>query len=382
MLRIAFSALVAVHALIHLLGTAKAFGVGTLDALELPIGPTMGLVWLAAALVMGVSAGALAAGDGRWWVPAAIGVVLSQAAIVAAWGDAKAGTIVNAVIAIALVPSLADLRPSSNQATYLRRVRDALARAEGQATPLVTAADLAHLPPLIRGYLARVGVIGRPRIRSVHVRFHGTIRADATSAWMPFQGEQHSTLDPPERLFFMRATRAGLPLDGLHSFRSDEASMRIRLASLVTVADVTAPSLVRSETVTFLNDLCLLAPAGLVGVPLRWEEVDARSVKVHYTAGRHSVSAVLTFDVDGDLVDFRSDDRDQDAGGAARRLPWTTPVSRFRTFPGGARLPGYGEGWWHAPEGAFAYLRIELDDIAYNVTADCAGREAPCPQPR
>jgi hypothetical protein len=50
-------------------------------------------------------------------------------------------------------------------------------------------------------------------------------------------------------------------------------------------------------------------------------------------------------------------------------IAWTTPVSRVRTFAAGPRLPGYGEGWWHPPEGGFAHLRIELDDITCNVEA-------------
>jgi hypothetical protein len=186
---------------------------------------------------------------------------------------------------------------------------------------------------------------------------------------MPFHGVQYSSLTRPERLFFMRATRAGLPIDGLHAFRPDEASMRIRLASLVTIADVSGASLARSETVTFLNDLCVFAPAALVDAPIAWEPVDARSVRAHYTLGQQRVSAVLTFDASGDLMDFRSEDRRQVAAGTDRLLPWTTPISRFRTYPSGARLPGYGEGWWHPPEGAFVYLRIELDDVAYNVGA-------------
>jgi hypothetical protein len=265
-----------------------------------------------------------------------------------------------------LVPAIADLRAASNQATYRTRVAAAMARPGGEPR-IVTAADLGHLPPLVRNYLTRVGVVGRPRVRTVRVRFHGAIRQDPASSWMPFTGEQHSILDRPERLFFMRATRAGLPLDGLHAFRTDEASMRIRLASLVTVADVSGGTLVRSETVTFLNDLCLFAPAALVDAPIAWEDVDARSVRARYTLGRQQVAAVLTFDPAGDLVDFRSDDRRQDAGGADRLLPWSTPVSRYRTFAGAGRLPGHGEGWWHPAEGGFAYLRIELDDIDYNV---------------
>lgn len=366
MLRLACAALIAGHAAIHLLGAVKAFRPTALDVLTRPIGRPMGAVWLGATLALGAAAAALALGQGRWWLPAALGVVLSQAAIAASWNDAKAGTIVNAAIAVMLVPALADLRPSSNHATYRHRVAAALARPGGPVRVL-TAGDLAHLPPLVRGYLTRVGVVGRPQVRTIRVRFHGTIRQDPASAWMPFTGEQHSTLDRPERLFFMRATRAGLPVDGLHAFRPDEASMRIRLASLVTVADVSGGTLVRSETVTFLNDLCLFAPAALVDAPIAWEDVDARSVRARYTLGGQQVAAVLTFDAAGDLIDFRSDDRRQDAGGADRLLPWTTPVSRFRTFAGAGRLPGYGEGWWHPAEGGFAYLRIEIDDITYDV---------------
>jgi hypothetical protein len=366
MLRLAGTVMLAVHALIHLLGFVKAFRPSALDALTLPIGRLLGLVWLTAALALGVAAAALALGHGRWWLPAAIGVVLSQVAITASWRDAWAGTLVNAVIAAMLVPALADLRPSSNHATYRRRVAEAMARPGGPER-IVTDGDLAHLPPLVRGYLARVGAIGRPRVRTVRVRFHGTIRENPASAWMPFTGEQHSILDRPERLFFLRATRAGLPVDGLHAFRADEATMRIRLASLVAVVDIAGGTLVRSETVTFLNDLCLLAPAALIDAPIAWEEAGPRAVRARYTLGHQQVSAVLTFDAAGDLVDFRSDDRRQDAGGADRPVPWTTPVSRFRTFAGGSRLPGYGEGWWHPAEGAFAYLRIELDDITYNV---------------
>ena len=366
MIRIVVAALVAGHAVIHLLGFLKAFRLASLTTLTLPIARPMGLVWLAAAMLLAVAAGGLATGHDRWWLPGAIGVVLSQAAIVSSWGDAKAGTILNAIVAVALVPPLADLRPSSNHATYERRVREAMARPAGAAR-IVATEDLAHLPPLVRGYLARVGVIGRPRVHSIRVRFHGTIRPGPAAAWMPFTGVQHTSLDRPERLFFMRATRAGLPIDGLHAFRSDQASMRIRLGSLITVADVSGATLVRSETVTFLNDLCLFAPAALVDAPIEWEPVDARSVRAHYALGHQRVSAVLTFDGAGDLIDFRSEDRYQDAGGADRRLPWTTPVSRFRIFGSGARLPGYGEGWWHPAEGAFAYLRIELDEISYNV---------------
>ena len=54
-------------------------------------------------------------------------------------------------------------------------------------------------------------------------------------------------------------------------------------------------------------------------------------------------------------------------------MGWSTPVDRYKTFRDGVRVPTYGTGWWHPPEGAYAYLRLEVDDLAYNVAP---GRDA------
>jgi hypothetical protein len=278
-----------------------------------------------------------------------------------------------ALLAVGVASLVSDRGPSSNWSTYARVVAVLVRRYVPPAAD-VSDTDLAGLPAPLRAYLIRAGVVGRPRVNSFRLKFHGAIRPDATSPWMSFSGEQHTGIDRPERLFFMRATRRGLPLDGLHIFRPDAAVMRIRLAALKTIADVSGPALIQSETVTFFNDLCVFAPAALVDAPVVWEAVDASTVRGRYTLGSHTIAATLHFDAVGDLVDFRSDDRYQDAGGANRLLRWSTPLDRYRTFGDGIRVPTYGSGWWHPPEGAFAYLRIEIDDIAYNVGP---GRDQP-----
>jgi hypothetical protein len=271
-----------------------------------------------------------------------------------------------AVAGVAVAAWMADRSETSNWSTYARAVA-AQVRRYAEPGGVVAESDLADLPAPLRAYLLKAGVVGKPRVNSMRMKFTGGIRADATSDWMTFSGEQHNAFDRPERLFYMRASRGGLPVDGLHVFRPDEASMRIRLASLKTIADVRGPELVRSETVTFFNDMCLFAPAALIWAPVTWEAIDARTVRGRYTLGRQTIAATLHFDANADLVDFRSEDRYQDAGGANRLLPWSTPVDRYHVFGDGIRIPRYGVGWWHPPGGAYAYLRIEVEDIAYNV---------------
>ena len=273
-----------------------------------------------------------------------------------------------AMLVAGVAALLADRSASSTFSTYSRGVA-VMVRRFVEPGGDVTDADLAPLPPQLRTYLTRAGVVGRPRVHNMRLKFHGAIRADGAAGWMSFSGEQHTAFDEPQRLFYMRATKMGVPIDGLHAYRPDQASMRIRLASLRTVADVRrSPSLDQSETVTFFNDMCLFAPGALVGAPVTWEPIDDKTVRGRFVLGRHRVSATLHFDASGDLVDFKSEDRYQDAGHADRQLGWSTPVDRYKVLQNGVRVPTYGTGWWHPPEGSYAYFRLELDECAYNVT--------------
>ena len=193
---------------------------------------------------------------------------------------------------------------------------------------------------------------------------------------MTFVGEQVNTYGPePARLFLIDATMSGLPVDVLHTFVGPTARMRVKLCSLVTMVDVIGPEMNRGETVTLFNDLCLFAPAALVDAPIEWELIDDQRVRASFTNGAETVRAELVFGDDGELIDFVSDDRFRSIDNGKRFVAqrWSTPIDSYRAF-GSRRAIARGSGRWHAPEpeGEFAYLEIEIDAIAYNVTADMA----------
>ena len=89
-MRIALAVLLALHGLIHLMGPAKAYAwADVCTQLRAPISPAAGLLWLLAAGLLVAAAVALMLGAPWWWYPALPGVVLSQALVVTAWGDAR-----------------------------------------------------------------------------------------------------------------------------------------------------------------------------------------------------------------------------------------------------------------------------------------------------
>jgi hypothetical protein len=362
-----FLTLMVVHGLIHFMGAARAFGFAELSQLTQPISRGMGAVWLAAGFGMLLAAASLVALPRFWWLVAGVAAVLSQIAIVSSWTDAKVGTIANVLILAGAVYGLASQGPASFRSAYEGEVRARLAEADAPEPPPVTEDDLAHLPEPVQRYLRVTGSVGQPRIRHFRARWRGRIRSSPSDPWMSFTAEQFNVMDDPARFFLMDARRSGLPVDVYHVFTDAAAGMRVRLLSLLPVTRSAGADFTRAETVTIFNDLCLLAPAALIDPTIRWEPLDARSARAHFTLGDNTVSATLTFNDDGELVNFVSDDRLATSTDGSQLTPvrFSTPVRAYRTF-GARRVVAGGEGRWHPPEGEFSYIELELLEYEAN----------------
>jgi hypothetical protein len=362
------------HGFIHSIGAVKGFGWNEVEQLQEPIGVGLGIAWLAATVLM-IAAGALLWASHRlWWLVGAVAVVVSQAVIFTSWADAKAGTVANAIVFVAVIYGVASRGPRSFSRQYRQQVERTLISASAnreRVGEVVTEVDLATLPEPVATYLRRCGAFGQPRVWNFRAKLHGRIRAGVEKPWMTFTGEQVNTYGShPSRLFLLDATMFGLPVDVFHEFVDTGASMRVRICSLLPMANASGPELTRAETVTLFNDLCILAPAALVDAPIVWLHSDRFHAVGSFTNGVHTVTADLRFNEDGDLVDFVSDDRLRASANGERFVfqRWSTPVREYRNV-GVRRLSTIGEARWHAPEpeGTFTYIDVVVDAIDYNI---------------
>jgi hypothetical protein len=361
-----FAVLLVLHGLIHLLGAAKAFGWATLSQLREPIAVGTGGLWLAAAILFIAAAGSLYWWPRGWWAVGAVAVAASIAAILPSWSGAKFGLIPNAIITVAVVFGFLSQGPFSLRAEYDRDVQSRSRRRV--SLERVTDADLAALPDAVQRYLRMTGVIGQPRVHDFRVRMHGRIRNGPDGRWMPFAAEQYNVIDTPARLFYLTASMFLIPVQGYHRYVGANATMRVKAAAVIPVARASGDEMTRAETVTLFNDMCIMAPATLIGAGITWQPVDAHRVKASFANGRHVVRAELWFGDSGELTNFVSDDRYQASpdGETLRRMKWSTPVHGYRSF-GASRLAGAGEGRWHDSHREYAYIDLTLDDVQYNV---------------
>ncbi len=367
MIRNALAALFGLHGLVHLLGAAEAFGVADIPQLTQPISPPMGLLWLAAALLMLAAGVALLRAPRWWWAVGAVAVIISQVVITTSWGDAKVGTVANLVLLLAVGYGFASRGPLSLRAEFESDVNRVWPAAHS-ATGIVTEADLAPLPDPVRTYLRRSGVAGRPPVTDFRATWSGRMRSDPDSAWMTFTADQVDIVDTPQRFFMMDAKRKGLPVDVFHAFDQRGATMRVRLLSVLQMVDAKGPALTHAETVTLFNDWCCLAPGALLSPDINWEAIDKHRAAAHFTLGENTVTAELRFDDSGDLVDFVADGRGAMSadGRTVTPLRWSTPLRDYAKV-GPARVATRAEVIWHPDSGAWSYGEFELTSLAYNV---------------
>lgn len=244
------------------------------------------------------------------------------------------------------------------------RDRTTLLRHDDEKTLALTEADLVSLPPLMQAYLRGSGAVERPHVRNVRVEFDAQMRSSVTAPWMKATATQYEFFDPPARLFHMRATRAGMPIDVLHEYIGDAATFQVRIAGLIPMVNKSGRSITHDETVTLMNDVLVLAPAAVVDLPFTFEPVDDRSVRASFRNAGFTVTATLTFDADGNLVGFTSADRahDRKEGPAI----WSTPISHYANVDG-VRVGTHGDANWIDSAGEWTYGRFVIRSIAYNV---------------
>lgn len=352
------------HGLIHLLGFIKAFGISQINQLPREISKPVGTIWLVTALLMIIASATIVFKKEGWWGIALAGALLSQLLIFLYWKDAKFGTIPNLMILLVAMPAFFEW---NFETKFKRDVTESLNPNNHNET-LLTIERISHLPEPVQRYLIYSGALNKPVLSNFKIKFEGRIRSDGKSAWMPFTTEQYNFIENPSRFFFMKAKMKGLPVTGYHAYKNGLATMDIRLLSVFTVQYQAGMEMNVAETVTWLNDLCLYAPAALIDKRIHWETIDRLQVKAVFQQEGINVAATLQFNENGELTNFVSEDRYRILSNSDRKqIRFLTPVKNYIDVDG-RKVPGFGEAVWHLPDGALTYGEFTATAIEYNVT--------------
>lgn len=227
---------------------------------------------------------------------------------------------------------------------------------------IITTEDLEKLPVPMANYLNNCGWLGKP----IPYNFSATMTADFSlkkDKYIKVKMKQYNWLDEPTRIFHIYNWMLG----GRHYFDRNGAYMLIKVMKRIKVVNAKGPIMNQSELVTYLNDLLLLAPGAVVAAPIEWNTLDNYHVKATISYFGNTVSAMLTFNENYELVNFMSNDRYASKDGKeAEKLPWSTPVGDYQLI-NGIKAPSYGEAIWHYPDYDYTYIKMTIQDLNWNL---------------
>lgn len=152
----------------------------------------------------------------------------------------------------------------------------------------------------------------------------------------------------------------GMPFYGLDYLSENEGVFSARLLGLIQVASGSDREIRRSSMLRYLGELAWLPYAAVGNDAIRWEAVDERRARVHFTSGGETVSGVFEFDDEGRPVAF-SAVRPRDVDGRSEPTPRRGAYWDFVRVEG-VEVPVSAKVSWDLPEGPFTYWEARMQN--------------------
>lgn len=243
-----------------------------------------------------------------------------------------------------------------------KEIRVLFSKGRSEQEGLVTAEMLEDLPEPVQRYLAYSGVVGKPIVRTVHLKQVGRIRQDAQKPWMAFVADEYYTVAPPAFIWNAKAKAAGLPLVRVRDkYANGSGNMLVKLGGILNMVDAKGVEIDQGSMMRYFNEM-MWFPTAFLGDNVSWKAIDDNSAEVTFSDSGKSVNAKMYFDEAGRLVNFiarRYRDADLET--------WSTPITEYGEFEG-LKLPIRGHGVWNLSSGDLVYIEIQLTEVEYNIS--------------
>jgi len=246
MLRIALGVIVIIHALLHLMGFAKAFNLAKLKELSHP--PILalseaqlkltGVLWLVACLLLVWASVAFMLKGDVWLWPGMAGIILSQLLVILHWHDTKGGTVANLIMLLIWLPAYATLAWKENAEKAGNLL---LSGASLQNLPVVQAQQLQHLPMPVQQWLQASGIVGKPEIETMLSHQIATMQIKPGGDNMQVKATQYNRISVPGFAWQVRVSMMpSVYMLGLDRYEGGHGYMQIKLLGLYSLTNAMA----------------------------------------------------------------------------------------------------------------------------------------------
>lgn len=231
---------------------------------------------------------------------------------------------------------------------------------------ILTEASIRHLPPAVRLWLTRSGVLNKAFNSTVHLYQQGEMRTATNNKWMPVKAQQWFNSAAPGFLWVADVKMfPSLYLAGKDSYVNGKGHMLISFLSMLPIVNAKGPEIDQSSMIRYLAEIVWF-PYAAVSHYIRWEEVDELTARATITYAGISASALFRFNEEGDFISLTAK-RYYSAKGRTTLEDWLveTEPGACQIFEG-IRIPDRLQVTWLLKSGRFTWFLLKVTDIKYH----------------
>jgi len=227
-----------------------------------------------------------------------------------------------------------------------------------QPTPngIFTAKDISKLPSPVQKYFNYCGYIGTPKMSGMKI-YHNNVDFVLSPDKPPLKIKyiQNNSVNEPERIALIDTSMSGIPFEGIDAYQNGAGSMKGVIAKAFALFNQTGEKMNKAGLVTCLSE-CLLVPNLALQDFIKWEEIDGTHAKAIINYYGISTSGIFTFDDNGAMTGFTTDDREYaDTKGNIQNVKWSAICGDYKEVDG-IKHPTTLKAVWHFDTGDLVYF--------------------------
>ena len=218
-----------------------------------------------------------------------------------------------------------------------------------------TEKDIAGLPEPVQRYFRYCGYIGTRKMSYITIEYKNVDFVFSENKPIKIDYTQYDFVSQPNRIAYIDSSMYGIPFEGLDIFLDGTGAMKGIIAKLFMLFNQTGDVMDQSSQVTFLSEI-LLFPNAALQKYVEWKEIDNGHAKATMSYCGKSVSGIFTFNENGELLSFETDDRSAVASdGSSKKVKWSVVLSDYMKV-NGIKSPTSFKAVWHYDDGDMVYF--------------------------
>ncbi|MCB0491640.1 MAG: hypothetical protein KDC93_04410 [Cyclobacteriaceae bacterium] len=358
-MRIAFTILIGIHGVIHLFGFLKGFGLSEFKAISEPITKSLGILWLLTALLFLFTL-ILLWSNKTWWIMGIIATILSQWLIVMYWKDAKYGTIVNAIMLIAIVFAYASFHFKQKVNKEITQLLTAASVPNNQ-----TLQQVSDLPIPVQRWIKKSGILDKGPVKTIDLEQElQMLMSPEQETWQHGKATQHFSISPPA--FHWKVNlhmNPVLEVVGRDQFENGKGEMTIKILSLLPVVNAKSNEKLNQATLQRYLAEIVWFPSAALSPYITWEGVNENSAKAIMSINGTTGSGTFHFDQEGTFEKFVAQ-RYKDVEEHAKPIEWSVTSNKTEVRDG-VWIPVELEATWKLEEQDWTWLKLKIGAVNY-----------------